>query len=190
MTVWKNHMAGCLLALLGLMPLLAHGLSPMAPTDAARDAAQNFYQKYQRMRGTGKFSGIPNPAQLAQIAPLITPQLRTLFVAAFKEQSRCRKLFPEDIPPWVDGDMFSSNTEGFTAFVPLASEPVPGGRTVSMRFSFIDKQSRVVWNDTLSLQASAGPVWLVDDVLYRATFAYTSGFGASLQGALKELPAC
>jgi hypothetical protein len=179
---------------LKMLPALALSMATLIgqscfAADGAKDAAQNFYQKYQLMRASGKFSGIPNPAQLDKIGPFLTSQLRTLFLEAYKEQSRCKKLFPEDVPPWIDGDIFTSNTEGFTAFIAQPSQALPAGREVTINFSFIDRKDTVKWSDNLVLKEVNG-AWLVDNVFYHATFAYTSGFGAHLQGALKELPAC
>jgi len=165
------------------------GIAAVNAMDGAKDGAQNFYKQYLGLRATGKVSGILNPGQLAQLGPLLTPQLRSLFSQAFKEQTRCRKLFPEDIPPWVDGDIFTSSAEGFTSFTPTDSKAQANARTVSITFNYAEKKSKVQWTDTVSMR-EVGGVWLVDDVFYRATFAFTSGFGSHLQGSLKELPAC
>jgi hypothetical protein len=140
------------------------------------------------LRASGRVSGILNAGQLARLGPLLTPQLRSLFFQAFKEQTRCRKLFPVGTPPWVAGDSFTSLSEGFTSFTPTASEAQAAGRTVPITSSDAEKKSKVQWNDTVSM-CEVGGMWLVDDVFYRATFAFTSGFGSHLQGSLKELPA-
>jgi hypothetical protein len=157
--------------------------------DESRDAAVSFYRSYSSLRATGGLSGIPNESQLARLAPLITPELRDLFGAALREQERCAKQFPGDKPPWIEGDIFSSNFEGFTSFSSASSKPGEQRREVAMRFSYADGKQRVNWTDTLFLRNEAGR-WLVDDIFYRGHFAFTSGFGKNLKSSLKSIPAC
>jgi len=158
-------------------------------SDAAKDAATGFYRSYAKLRAAGGMTGIPDAAQLTKLAPLLTPELRKLFVAAKKEQERCAKKFPDDKPPWIEGDIFSSNFEGFTKFRVDASRDQGGGRVVTVRFEYAEGKSRVKWADMLVLRNESGR-WLVEDVLYRAKFAFTSGFGKNLKDSLMRIPAC
>lgn len=167
--------------------LLAHKTG--FAVDGAQAAAGRFYQRYQSLRTSSGLAGIPSPGQLLRLSPSITPQLRALLAAAYQEQMRCKTLFPEDVPPWVGGDIFSSNVEGFTVFDVASSRARPWGRAVSVRFTYGEGKEKVMWTDTLMLNEVDG-AWLVDDISYRATFAFTSGFGTHLQGSLKEVPAC
>jgi len=162
--------------------------------DEGKNAAANFYQNYHKLRQSGGLTGIPNEAQLAQLSPLITPQLRKLFSAAYLEQQRCIKQSPDDKPPWIEGDIFSSNFEGFTSFNAENSKPQGQARQVSrkqvpIKFVYIEGKYKVKWTDTLVLRNEAGH-WLVDDIFYHANFAFTSGFGKNLQSSLKSIPAC
>jgi len=134
-------------------------------------------------------TGIPDEPQLAQLAPLITPELRDLFSAALHEQKRCEDKFPEDKPPWIEGDIFSSSFEGFTSFKVSASRRARRGREVTVSFAYVEGKDRVTWHDVLVLRNDTGP-WLVDDLFYRAKFAFTSGFGTNLKTSLKSIPAC
>lgn len=157
--------------------------------DEAKDAAVGFYQGYSSIRGTAGFTGIPDEARLARLAPMITPELRDLFGGALREQARCAKQFPGDKPPWVEGDIFSSNFEGFTSFSAANSKSRKDGREVAIRFTYAEGKYSVKWTDTLILQNEAGR-WLVDDIYYRGHFAFTSGFGKNLKSSLKSIPAC
>jgi hypothetical protein len=156
--------------------------------DEAKDAAVNFYRGYARLRAGG-LTGIPSEPQLAQVAPMITPELRDLFSVALYEQKRCRDKFPDDKPPWIEGDIFSSSFEGFTSFRAAASKPRGQGREVAVRFIYAEGKHRVKWTDALVLRNEAGR-WLVDDLFYRAHFAFGSGFGSNLKSSLKSIPAC
>lgn len=158
-------------------------------SDPARDAATNFYRSYAKLRTVGGMTGIPDAAQLTKLAPMLTAELQRLFVAAKKEQQRCAKQFPDDKPPWIEGDIFSSNFEGFTRFRVDASKGRGGGRAVTVRFEYVEGKSGVKWTDVLVLRNESGR-WRVEDILYRAKFAFTSGFGTNLKDSLKRIPAC
>lgn len=159
--------------------------------DAARDAATVFYRSYAKLRANDGMSGIPGRKQMARLSPMLTAELRGLLVAARREQERCRKKFPNEKPPWIEGDVFSSNFEGFTSFRVDASRARGRGqaRTATVRFLYSDGKARVDWTDELVLRNEAGR-WRVADVVYRARFAFTSGFGTHLTDALKRIPAC
>ena len=157
--------------------------------DPARDAATTFYRSYAKLRSSG-LTGVPDAAQLSRLAPLLTPALRDGLAAAKKEQQRCAKAFPGDKPPWIEGDIFSSCFEGFTSFRAGPSRARGQARTVMVRFRYAGRKgSGVQWQDELVLRDEAGR-WRVDDVVYRANFAFSSGFGTNLRDSLKRIPAC
>jgi hypothetical protein len=172
-----------------LMCLLCVACQSIHAQDLAKAATQDFYRTYQVMRSAEGAAGLPNPAQLQRLAPWITPRLKGLLAAAHIEQARCKNAFPQDIPPSIDGDIFSSKTEGFTAFGVASSQLRGAGRSVPAQFTYSDGKSTVRWSDTVMLQNVEGR-WRVDDILYRASFAYTGGFGSHLQDTLSEIPAC
>ena len=157
--------------------------------DGAREAAANFYRSYLKLRQRSGMTGIPNEPQLAELSRSITPGLRSLFTAAWREQQRCIKQFPEDKPPWIEGDIFSSNFEGYTLFNVPGSRPHKDARQVTVKFTYVEGKHTVKWTDTLVLRQRAGQ-WLVDDIFYRGHFAFARGFGTNLQSSLKSIPAC
>lgn len=168
----------------------AFAIGPATAADAARDAATSFYRSYAKLRAIGKLTGIPDAAQLATLAPFLTPELRRLMAAAKKEQVRCAKVFPEDKPPWIEGDIFSSSFEGFTSFRAGPSKGAGKGRSVMVRFRYAERRGAgVEWQDELALRNEAGR-WRVDDVFYRANFEFSSGFGTNLKDSLRRIPAC
>ncbi|HLX79169.1 MAG TPA: hypothetical protein VKS43_01160 [Burkholderiales bacterium] len=173
---------------MALAALLLAGGEALA-ADEAKEATASFYRAYAQLRKTEGMTGIPNEAQLAKLSPLITPALRGLFSAALREQKRCKDRFPGDKPPWIEGDIFSSNFEGFTSFSVADSRPRNQGRQVSVSFTYAEGKSRVRWNDVLVLRNGAGR-WLVEDLYYHAHFAFGSGFGSNLKSSLKRIPAC
>ena len=162
-----------------------------AAPDAARDAAVALYRSYAKLRAEDRgMTGIPDARQLGRLAPFLTPELRGLMAAAKKEQERCAKAFPGDKPPWIEGDIFSSSFEGFTSFRAGSSKGSGKLRAVVVRFRYSEgRKAGVEWQDEVVLRNEAGR-WRVDDLRYRADFAFTSGFGPSLKASLKQRPAC
>jgi hypothetical protein len=153
--------------------------------EPATTAATRFLAAYQKMHAAG-LSGLPDRRQLRALAPHLTPALARRFEAAMREQRRCAKKFLDDKPPWAEGDMFSSSFEGFTSYKVAAG---PSDGEVSVAFEYLDGKDRVEWRDTLMLKKLDGK-WRVDNVLYRATFQFTSGFGSDLRSSLEAIPAC
>jgi hypothetical protein len=162
---------------------------PACAADAAKLAAADFYRTYRELRETGGLTGIPNAAQLAQLSSLLAPELSSLLGAALAERQRCAKLYPDDKPPWIEGDIFSSNFEGFTTVTVHDSKPRGQKRSVGVHFAYVEGRHRVSWTDVLVLDNALGR-WLVDDIYYHAKFAFGSGFGSHLQSSLKNIPAC
>jgi hypothetical protein len=175
-------MRALLVSLSLLVPLQAFA------ADDAKQAAEGFYRSYSELRTSG-LTGVPDESQLAKLSPLLAPELTRALAAAKREQQRCMKKFPDDKPPWIEGDIFSSSFEGFTSFTVEVSKPRGKSREVKVHFTYADGKDRTNWTDVLIL-VNANGHWLVNDVYYRAKFAFTSGFGSHLRGSLKSIPAC
>jgi hypothetical protein len=154
--------------------------------DTAEAAAMRFLAATQKLHAAG-LSGLPDRRQLRALAPYLTPGLARRFEAAMREQQRCARKFPDDKPPWAEGDMFSSSFEGYTSFN-VAPGSAAGGE-VPVAFEYREGKDRVEWRDALVLN-NVGGRWRIDNVLYRATFQFTSGFGSDLRSSLQAIPAC
>jgi hypothetical protein len=178
-------------AFLSFLPAAAQ--TPKPPeNDVAHvsDTASSFLQSYSKLRKRG-LSGIPDQKQLTQLERFFTPSLRTLFVAAIKEQRRCIKRFPSDKPPWIEGDIFSSSFEGFDSFAIEKSVIDDDAATLIIKYTTQQKpdSANTSWQDALLLK-KIGTTWHVDDMQYRGDFAFGSGFGVSLRQSLQGIPAC
>jgi hypothetical protein len=148
-------------------------LQSQASKSSAADTVKRFYNTYRAQR----FSGLPNAAQLSKLAPYLSASLQTLIRAAQKEQDRCEKAAPDEKPPWVEGDMFTSNFEGFTWF------QIQNGPDTIVAFEYVDRGHRVAWTDRVMLVQEQGR-WVIDDVVYGRTEGFTSGFGKRLREGL------
>lgn len=130
-----------------------------AASNQQGQAVEAFYRKVSAL----KLSGLPNAEQAASLAPYVSAALRAAIFSAQQEQSRCTKANPGDVPPWVDGDLFTSNTEGFTALKTGAADAQ--GR-ITPRFTYVESGrgprggaaeavERPVWQE----EGSAGRMW-------------------------------
>lgn len=149
------------------------------PPSAAR-AAESFYVHYQKL----KLSGLPNAKEAAQLAPYLSKGLQGLMRKAQSEQARCIKAEPDDKGPWVEGDLFTSNFEGFSTFQVTAA----AAARIPVQFTYTENGQTFSWKDEVGM-INEGGRWVVDDIFYRTTTGFTSGFGSNLRGSLAG-PAC
>lgn len=149
-------------------------------------AVNDFYAAYAKQ----PFTGLPTGRAWTRISPRLSSSLGRLVVAAQKEQARCRKAHPDEKPPWIEGDMFTSNFEGFTKFTLAESGAASGARaTVTVDFVYEKDTLPVAWRDDVSVVREGGH-WLIDDVRYGRREGFTSGFGESLRKALAPGGGC
>ncbi|MEP6620320.1 MAG: DUF3828 domain-containing protein [bacterium] len=152
------------------------------PTDAVR----SFYAGYAKQR----FSGLPTGASFRRVAPILSASLAALIRAAQKEQARCKKAHADEKPPWIEGDMFTSNFEGFTHFRPSDSTVLtPMRATVNVDFDYVDAGKPFAWRDQVILVREGGR-WVIDDVRYRRGPGFGNGFGEGLKEALSSEGGC
>jgi hypothetical protein len=173
----------CALSLTALSASLCASVSAAQTTPAA--AATGFYSAYARQ----PFTGLPTGGAWSRIAPRVSTSLKRLIVAAQAEQARCKQAHPDDKPPWVEGDMFTSNFEGYTRFK-IADSAVSGSRaTVSIDFEYAKGGKPFAWRDHVVV-VREGKRWLIDDVRYRKAEGFGNGFGEGLTQALAAGGGC
>lgn len=149
-------------AIAALALLLACGPAIAGDGDAAA-VVSRFYSTCQGIaRG-----GIPAPLDMARLEPFLTSRLRDLLAQARRFQADYGRRFPEDRPPFVDGDLFSSNFEGFKAFSLGGVERRPdGSQRVTVQLSYWDagRPDEIVrWQDAVLVVESQGTL-LIDDI--------------------------
>lgn len=149
------------------------------PSSAAEATARTFYAWVLAHPS----AGLPTPEQLAELQPLLSPQLHASLQAAATAEADCeRSTAAGDKPLMIEGDLFVGLYEG-------ASEVALGAATVDgeladvpatlihldTRFERTHPHRLFVWQDRLQLARAAGR-WQVVDI--------HPGTGDSLQATL------
>ncbi len=167
---------------------LAITVSTFAQTpDPARQSVHSFYEAYSR----SKFDGLPDKSQLARVEKHLSSTLAAAARTAQARQTACLKRRPDEKGPWAEGDLFSSNFEGFTRFQ-IATSPMRSTATrreYTIEFQYTENGRTFSWKDNAVVTLEHGR-WLLDDVIYRRQEGFTSGFGANLKQSLTTDPGC
>lgn len=92
--------------------LLAGVLVFFAQAPAGQAAAGSFYAEYLRLRP----SGIPGNDALLRLQPFISSQLNSLLRDADEAELRYKRATKGEVPPLVEGDVFTSLFEDATVY--------------------------------------------------------------------------
>ena len=161
--------------------------APAQMSDPALLAVQSFYTAYAR----NKFDGLPAKEQFVKVRPLVSKPLANAIRIAQARQAACIRKNPDEKGPWVEGDMFSSNFEGFTSFH-VIEQPASSGltrREFVVEFEYRENGHTFLWRDKAVASLESGR-WVLDDVIYRQQEGFSSGFGSNLKNALNTDPGC
>jgi hypothetical protein len=164
------------LLLIGLMSEEAIAVS--AGTNLPQQAVQSFYAVYLKSHTTG----LPDSKKLNQLKPYLSQHLVALILQAREEQQRYIKKYPDDKPPWIEGDLFSSLFEGPTACTVAAGAITSDRARVMVRFTYNDPKTPgrpFTWQDAVYLVKEHN-TWVIDDI------EYLGGWDFAPKGRLSE----
>ena len=131
-------------------------------------AANRFYATYAALPRSG---GLPGPAARARLAPLLSARLNGLIGDAARADARFHAKV-KDSPPLFEGDLFSSLFEGFRSYKVGACSASGSAGRCTMQLHYQDPgQKPADWNDEV-LFTKAKDGWKVDDIAYKAGFAF------------------
>jgi hypothetical protein len=138
-------------------------------SDALAKATAGFYGVYMTLHPS---DGIPDSKTRAKFAPFISPALDALFVDGEAAEDRYLKATKNQAPPLVEGDLFTPNFEGATAFRIGACASDPQGGHCAVTLTYDDHKNKPFsWIDTAFLvRTPAG--WRVDDIAYGGTWDF------------------
>jgi hypothetical protein len=164
-------------AVLALLAAVAGGCS--GPPDTPTAVVEAFYE----VRIDSGTAGVPNAAELAQLAPYLSDELAALLRQARELHDTEAARAPGEKPAFADGDLFSSLFEGPTSFTVGVDEVVGDQHRISVQLAYDRQQPVVSWTDKVVVKAENGrPV--IRDIEYGGQWEF--GNKGSLVAVLKK----
>lgn len=144
----------------------------------AAKTAEDFYAKLAEL----KVRGLPDDQQLVALSPYLAEPIVARIKLDRKKQADFVKKHPEEKPPWIEGDLFSSLFEGPTSYEVGKSRVVSGATHVDVKLAFTGDGQTSNWTDTAILKKTGGK-WKITNILYKGKWQFKNG--SSLLNALK-----
>lgn len=174
------HSCGVKISPLAVVFLLAfvgpvYSAEPEVDFGNPETVARVFYSELRRLG----VSGLPGEEVWEKLKPFCSESLATALERAVKEQADFIRRNPDEKPPWIEGDLFSSLFEGPRQFQVGMPKVAGGNAEVPVDCSHTEGGDTVKWTDTLLLTEVEGR-WLIDDVRYGGEWDFANS------GTLKE----
>jgi hypothetical protein len=148
-------------ALVVLAPLMLIAPAQAADTAAMARATADFYAVYAGF--PQRVDGIPDAKARAKFAPVISDRLNGLIVEARGIEEKFTNAY-KDSPPFVEGDLFTSNYEGATAYKIGACAGDEKGGHCAVTLTYDDAHNKPVhWMDTAYV-VNTPTGWKLDDI--------------------------
>ena len=157
-----KRLAVIALVLVAALPAQADDITDMAA------AANRFYATYAANPRSG---GLPEGVARGRYLPLFSARLARLVNDAGAAQARFHAKI-KNAPPLIEGDIFSSQFEGFQTYrVGACTGSAMAGRCSVLLHYGEPGQKPLDWTDEILL-VKAGGAWKVDDIAYKGAFAF------------------
>jgi hypothetical protein len=157
-------------AVLGLFAASAAAYASDAADVSA--AANGFYGVYATFHPS---DGIPDAKTRAKLEPFISPALDRLLIEGETAERHFADVTKKMSPPLIEGDLFTSNFEGATAYHVGACMAAGAAAHCTVTFGYRSNAKEdakpVNWIDTVYLVQTANG-WRVDNIAYGATWAF------------------
>lgn len=124
-----------------------------AATVSAADAPRKVVEDFYTLHIANRPAGLPDGEQLARLKPYFSDRLYALIVDALAYRDEMQRRHPDEKPPYVDGDPFTSLFEGPRAFEVVRVD----GDEVRVRFAYDDAK----WEDVVVVKDGR-----IDDVIF------------------------
>ena len=147
-------------------------------SQAAATVALDFYEMHQRLGN----SGLPDASSMKAYDAFLCPSLGTMLHDAQERQRNYIKAHPDDKPPLVEGDLFSSLFEGPDSVSSAGAAVDEDSAEVSLLMRSGDGDKATRWKDTVMLARKDG-VWCIEDVQYHGNWPFANK--GKLSDALK-----
>ena len=173
-------------AALLLLCLSVAFLAAAPPATPAKDAPEAVVTAFYTLTQKLGPHGVPGKANLPQFKPLLSERLFKLLSDASAAEELYKKKTKNEVPPLVEGDLFSSMAEGPTGFKagPCDLKGAEGTCLVALTYADSDPKNKTEWQDKICLVKSPAG-WRIDDLEYLATWAF--GNKGRLQQILRDV---
>jgi hypothetical protein len=167
-----------------LMLLFATNTFAADVVPAMKETVTSFYTVYLAVHP----SGVPTENDLQQFQPHLSASLSKLLQDADKAEQKYKKKTKGQVPPLVEGDLFTSLFEGATAFKTLSCDVTTSSCLVELTYREpTPGASPVIWQDKVYL-AKETRGWLVDDIEFLGSweFMHKGLLQSMLQDVIKD----
>jgi hypothetical protein len=159
--------------------------SPALAGDTPRSTVTGLYNTYIKL----KTRGIPAAKDLTEYKPYITPELAALIKSAGVAGIKYKEETKGEVPPLVEGDIFTSLFEGADSFKVISCEEKGEKASCSLEFKNTNPGDgkTFTWKDGAALVKDKSG-WLVSDIEYEGDwdFAVKGSLTGLLKGVIKE----
>lgn len=135
-----------------------------------------FYDTYL----TVKSSGVPSGKEQRKFKPFLSASLAKLLNEAARAEEKYHRVTKGEVPPLVEGDLFTSLFEGATAYKVLSCEVATGSCLVELSYVEAVNGPPIKWKDKAYLVRNSRG-WLINDIEYLGEWQFMH------KGRLQEL---
>jgi hypothetical protein len=147
--------------------------APATPESAQMKAATTLVADFYEMRGRLGHSGLPDETEMKAYRAFLCPSLAALMDAARVRQKAYIDEHPDDKPPLVEGDLFSSLFEGAEVVTPVGTTVTGESARVELSMRYGEGDQATKWRDTVVLAQDQGS-WCVADVEYHGNWPFAN----------------
>ena len=139
-------------------------------SESAEKFAQRFYTTLLKVKPLG----LPSDAQWKKLAPFFNGQIRAAVAKSRRQEAAFVKQHPGEVPPFSDGDLFSSLFEGPTSFAVGSVKQKGDAFLVPIALTYRQGKEHTEWTDQLVLTQEPPQGWQVNDIRFGGKWAFKS----------------
>jgi len=147
--------------------------APVSPESAEMKSATKLVTDFYEMRARLGRTGLPDDKEMNAYRAFLCPTLTAAMDAARVRQKLYIDEHPDDKPPLVEGDLFSSLFEGTESVVPNGTQVTGDTASVNLSMRFGEGDQAVRWKDSVLLAKDQGS-WCIADVEYHGDWPFAN----------------
>lgn len=151
------------------------------------NSTESLVKQFYDWRMKTPLTGLPDEKQLKMAKQFLSSELICLLNVARDYRNRFIKKYPDDKPPFIEGDLFTSMFEGANRYTLNPIHVMGVQASAQLHFyhdqgTHLDQQG---WSDTVLLQRKKRQ-WRITDIQYGGQFEFGNS-GSLRQNLLNEL---